>query len=221
MQTRPRPASNTPPLTGHALFVPAVALWTAALFGLSSLAVRAALFERWVLDSGFARLLPVAAPPLGHGARMLFALGLAVPGALLGLGVARLLARPTRPAAEASPDAGAYRVRARDAHPDAPPRRPVSAHEELIHAESLASAAPRADGDPVPAPVRSAAERIAGAHPGELSLVELIERLAIALQSRGLDSPPVAQESAAQHHAREAAIANLCETLDQLRGTAA
>jgi len=162
-------------LTSHHLFPPLVALWFGALFGLSTLAVRTSLFEEMVLASGFDRLVPAAAPPLGHLARLLIAAAFGLLGAGIGLFVARLAAdargaRRAAPAPVAASPAGEtgaadpYKVRARDAHPDAPARRPLSVHDELgaplladdastdLHfgEEAGADAAPVAEDPPLP-----------------------------------------------------------------------
>jgi hypothetical protein len=232
------------PITSHHLFPVGIALWFGALFSLSSLAVRADLFDQIVFASHFDALLPAAAPPLGHLARLLLALGFGAIGLLLGICVARLAvklsgATAVPNTAPSGPAPEPFRVRARDAHPDAPARRPVSARDELPDAAPIAlkqgaacsepeiiaaaepanfesaraeavarpepAAAPLAIADIAPlepakaapvlakpilakpsAPFATTAERIAGADPAELSQVELIERLAIAMQRRVL-----------------------------------
>lgn len=309
--------------------MPGLALWFAALFGLSSLAIRTSLFEAMVMASGIDRIVPAAAPPLGHAARLLLALAFALVGAALGWVVARAIAGlPDEAEAEAHPVAEpvwqpepyappatpveaaaapdtAYQVRARDAHPDAPARRPILAREELRHAEFAApieaaetltpaqaetvtsapvqsetvpyepvahaippappaavweddapvlgpardgSAAP-ADQAPVlgpahqgaatvaepeppvreaeplpaielppaaaPVPPVSAAQRIAGAAPTELSHVELIERLALAMQRR---EAAVATGTPAEPEAPGATAEALRATLNALKG---
>ena len=127
----------TKPITSNPLFPAVVALWVSACSGLSVLAIRPSLLEELVIKSRIDLILPAAAPPLGITARILLALILAALGAIVGAVIARRLARPKpvyterkraarSPAAEAEP-----KVRARDSHPDAPARRPISAHEEL------------------------------------------------------------------------------------------
>ncbi|MBU6268005.1 MAG: hypothetical protein KGN34_10720 [Sphingomonadales bacterium] len=151
-------------LTSHRLFPPLVALWFGALFGLSTLAVRTSLFEQMVLASGFDRLVPAAAPPLGHVARLLIALAFGLVGAGIGRFVARLVAGARGGVVRAEPDHApaenpydSYKVRARDAHPDAPARRPISVHDEL--GAPLMAAEPATgwrfgeDADPAEAPV--------------------------------------------------------------------
>jgi len=104
--TRPyRPGKTrqpSPPLTRHRLFPPLVTLWFGALFGLGSLAMRPLALEAAILALRIDRLLPLAAPPLGLKARVLLALAMAVLGGVLGLMLARRLARTEgapRPAA--------------------------------------------------------------------------------------------------------------------------
>ena len=136
MGTHDRTAAKTAPISSSPLFPAVVALWFAALFGLGSLAVRPALIEGLVLHSHLDLILPAAAPPLGITARILIALLLAALGAVIGLVLTRRLTRPAptvherkRGARDLSADE--VRIRTRDAHPDAPARRPISAHEEL------------------------------------------------------------------------------------------
>ena len=124
------------PITSHPLFPAVVALWFGALFGLGSLAVRPSLLEDLVLKSHIDLILPAAAPPLGVTSRILLALIMAALGAILGIVLTRRLTRPKVEAYERKRGArdlttGMQRFRARDAHPDAPARRPISAHEEL------------------------------------------------------------------------------------------
>jgi hypothetical protein len=144
------------PITAHHLFPVGIALWFGALFSLSSLAVRTELFEAMVMASRIDQLLPAASPPLGHTARLVLAASFGIIGATVGLLLARLLvsaatrtdqdddadhawhwqdepapATPT-PSSDYRADARTgYRVRPRDAHPDAPARRPISARDEL------------------------------------------------------------------------------------------
>lgn len=145
------------PVTAHRLFPAFAALWFAALFGLGSLAIPGAMLGAVVLKTGLPAVLPAAAPPLGTTAHVLVAFALAMFGAALGLALARRL-RPQRPAeasraevvVPAPPPAAApeaeetYKVRARDAHPDAPPRRPLVLTEALV--------------DPIDEPVAEAPE---------------------------------------------------------------
>ena len=131
-----RKASNAQPITAHPLFPAVVALWFGALFGLGSLAVRPSLLEAAVIASRIDLLIPAAAPPLGVTARILVALGLSAVGSALGLMIARRITRPKvevrqRKRTGVAREEAELQYRARDAHPDAPARRPISAHDEL------------------------------------------------------------------------------------------
>ena len=133
MAKQKRKAQKSKPITSNPLFPAVVALWFGALFGLSSLAVRPSLLESVVIKSHIDLVIPAAAPPLGVTARILVALLLAALGALIGATIARRIARPKPVQRERKRDARseAVQIRARDAHPDAPARRPISAHDEL------------------------------------------------------------------------------------------
>ena len=136
MSKSKRKPAAAKPMTSNPLFPAVVALWFGALFGLGSLAVRPSLLENLVLGSHIDLIVPAAAPPLGITARILLALAMAALGAVLGIVLARRLARPKvehyeRKRGAKDLAAQSPRVRARDAHPDAPARRPISAHEEL------------------------------------------------------------------------------------------
>ncbi len=135
------------PISANPLFPAVVALWFGALFGLGSLAVRPSLLEDLVLKSHIDLIIPAAAPPLGVTARILLALIMAALGGVLGIGLARRLARPKpelrerkRGAKDLSDESP--RLRQRDSHPDAPARRPISAHEELGDEASLDAVRP-------------------------------------------------------------------------------
>ncbi len=144
MANQKRQPAKAQPISAHPLFPAVVALWFGALFGLGSLAVRPSLLENLVLQSHIDLILPAAAPPLGITARILLALVMAALGALLGIWLSRRLIQPSieiperkRGAKELA--AQRLRVRARDAHPDAPARRPISAHEELGSESAVAN----------------------------------------------------------------------------------
>lgn len=159
---RPRPAAPAA-ITTHPLFPAFAALWFAALFGLGSMAISSAALGALVTMIGLPALVPAAAPPLGFTAHLLVAFALTVVGAVFGL-VLALRLRPqaaadtrfpevARPAAQAAtrpapqPEADLPpKVRARDAHPDAPPRRP------LVLTEAFDEPLEAAGNDPVEAP---------------------------------------------------------------------
>ncbi len=149
MSKHQRKPAKAQPITANPLFPAVVALWFGAAFGLGSLAVRPSLLEDLVLKSHIDLVLPAAAPPLGITARILLALVLASLGAVLGIILARRLTR-TKPEARERKrgandlSAASPRVRNRDAHPDAPARRPISAHEELGDEEPFEAARPAA-----------------------------------------------------------------------------
>ena len=123
------------PVTAHRLFPVFAAIWFAALFGLGSLAISGEVLGAIVVKLGLPALVPATAPPLGFTAHLLVAFALAVVGGVLGLALGLRL-RPQREVQAAdvveAPAPGVetetldvYKVRARDAHPDAPPRRPL------------------------------------------------------------------------------------------------
>lgn len=91
--TRKDPAKK-PSVTSHKLFPAVVTVWFAALFGLASLAIRPASIEGVVLATGIDHVIAQAAPPLGNTMRILLALLMTGLGAVLGLIVARRLAKP-------------------------------------------------------------------------------------------------------------------------------
>jgi hypothetical protein len=195
------------PISAHRLFPLAVALWCAAALGLSTLVLPVAALEGLVALSGIDRLVPAAAPPLGMTARVLVVLGLGGIGALAGL-VAALMVRPSRvrartPASEtqarlpgrAEPVVDDVpHLRPRDRHPDAPARKPISATIDLqAHATGeeadgkdaeASSPAPRQPVQEAAATPSSHPSPLARAALDTLGLVELTERLAIAMAER-------------------------------------
>lgn len=117
----------------------------AALFAL----LPAAALEDWVWASGMPALIAAAAPPLGVTARAVLALGGGAMAASVTWSVLYLLFGPggllaPKTAANAVPV-----VRRADAHPDAPPRRPMTAAE--MGTPLMEVAAPSAP--PLPEPV--------------------------------------------------------------------
>ena len=109
----------------------------AALAGLAAaflaFAMPGELLQRLVIATGLPHLLAAAAPPLGVKARIL--LGVAGAGAAFGLAYAllRLLDRSGRAKAPVDPATfgDGPRLRRRDAHPDAPACRPISAARDF------------------------------------------------------------------------------------------
>lgn len=105
----------------------------------------AGLLEALVVRLGLPALLPAAAPPLGGTARMMIAAGAFI-GVALAVGVlmtilTQLVGRKPRRAADPDPapefltfagyEGEAPALRRADAHPDAPPRRPIFAGADL------------------------------------------------------------------------------------------
>lgn len=91
--TSDEPAALKPPISGHPAFAGIVALWFAALLGLGSFVLPAALLEYLVGLTGLPALLPAANPPLGFTARAFIAIVAALGGAGFGLALARRVAR--------------------------------------------------------------------------------------------------------------------------------
>lgn len=91
--TRSKPASRRP-ITSHPLFPVIVVLWSGALFGLASLAIRTELIEHAVVSAGIDGVVPMAAPPLGKTARLLIALLATGLGCLVGFIAMRRFAKP-------------------------------------------------------------------------------------------------------------------------------
>lgn len=189
-----------PPLAAHRGFAIIVALWCAAVLGLSSLALAPAVLERLVAATQLDRLLPAAAPPLGQTARLALALGLAALGGLIGWAFgARLSARARRARApfEAATIDEPPHLRARDRHPDAPARWPLSASSEL-DLEDPVVADPVAP-EPLAAPVRRAPSPLAAASLDSLGLAQLTERLAIAMCERFARTPSTERDAPVEH----------------------
>ncbi len=84
--------------------------------------------EALVSDTGIAALIPMAAPPLGTTARAILALGAGALIAAILWSSLYLLFGPGGAFAGARPrEDGVPVIRRADAHPDAPPRKPMSA----------------------------------------------------------------------------------------------
>jgi hypothetical protein len=177
-------------ITRHPLFPAIVALWFAALLGLGSFALSLPAIEQLVLSAHIDTLIPAAAPPLGMTARLVLVIALGAIGGLAGWLLALRVGRPTPAAAPSvfnvadvgfdSPVARAdLRPLARPlAGPSVEPPPPQMDGPVLVPAPPPVIVAP-----PAPRPM-TAAERIASADLADLSHVELIERLAIAIRRR-------------------------------------
>ncbi len=111
----------------------------AALAGLSvafaAFTIPAELLADAVGATGLASVLPSAQPPLGSTARF----AMALVGALAAFGAAfmllrwldRFASRPADPACAPVAREAGLRLNRADSHPDAPPRRPISASRDL------------------------------------------------------------------------------------------
>ncbi|WP_298194903.1 hypothetical protein [Novosphingobium sp.] len=236
------------PVTAHRLFPAFAAVWFGALFGLGSFAIPSSLLGALVLKTGLPALVPAAAPPLGFTAHLLVAILLTGFGAALGLALALRLsprgAAKAAPAdavvvAAAEPEADeAYKVRARDAHPDAPPRRPLVLTEAfadplvdepepaaplLRRKPGLSDAEPMSDGGPwipeftpggagAPRPLDLSALDLAALDQAE-PLPEPVEAPVVAeLQVEALDDAEPAEPEPAPQPALLAAPESLLET---------
>ena len=189
-----RSRSRSPrPLTAHRWFPAMVALWFAALFGLCALAVPTALLERLVGALGAERLIPAAAPPLGETARLLIAAGLSGVGEIVGLLLGRALGARHRPKPEQAEAAEA--AEAASEPPEEPrfadePRKPLSAHDDLAGWDRAPEpfVEPVIESEPAPAETppadHAATPSIATAPLESLGVVQLSERLALAMRAR-------------------------------------
>ncbi len=142
-------------VAAHRLFPLAAALWCGALLALCCLAAGTQALGALSLTLHLPAIVPAAAPPLGSTARALLVALAGLGGTVAGMVIGwRLHARAIGPvvrrqpkgrdddaddAVEAEPvvaevpiRAGAPRVRSRDAHPDAPPRRPLVVTEDVL-----------------------------------------------------------------------------------------
>ncbi len=186
------------PISRHPLFPAIVALWFAALLTLGSFAISTSLIERLVLAGHIDSIIPAAAPPLGETARLMLALVLAVGGGAVGWILARRLANPR---VKAGPQV--FKVAEADLEPmvqwpGTPESAPAVPAFVPAHPDPAPDEAPLAMVMPsLPAPLLiehpaietaperpTAAQRIAAAELEDLSHIELVERLAIALQRR-------------------------------------
>jgi len=110
----------------------AAGIVVAALVALAFLVMPIAVIEDMAVDSGVASILTAAAPPLGLTARLAVAFfaGLAA-GGVTWFGLFLVLGARTISIRHGAGDDGVPVLRRADAHPDAPPRRPVFANRDL------------------------------------------------------------------------------------------
>jgi hypothetical protein len=111
---------------------PAIALVLAALGGLMFLLMPTAVLEDLVVDSGIASLVTAAQPPLGMTAHFAIAFLVAlIVGSVSWFGLFLLIGTRAVAIGRNAREDGVPVLRRADAHPDAPPRRPVFANRDL------------------------------------------------------------------------------------------
>ena len=111
---------------------PAIAMLLAALGGLMFLLMPTAVLEDLVVDSGIASFVTAAQPPLGITAHfaIAFLVALAV-GGVSWFGLFLVIGTRMVVIGRHAREDGVPVLRRADAHPDAPPRRPVFANRDL------------------------------------------------------------------------------------------
>jgi hypothetical protein len=209
----------------NALDLPVAAL-AALAAAFVAFALPADLLGEMVGASGLPSLIAAAEPPLGLTARI--AIGAA--GAIATFGLVILLLRlldrsglDMRPARTPEAEEDAPRLRRRDAHPDAPGRRPISAARDLGEPAppvrprdaapawlAVAEPEPESEPEPVPEPAAEPAS----------SLAELMARLERGLARRA-GRPAAAAAHAPPQVFPEAGDDRLQSALDSLQRLAA
>jgi len=155
-ETARKTAGGKQPISSHPLFPIIVALWSGALLGLISVAIRPSVIEHVVLALGIDRVIPMTAPPLGTTMRVVMTLSATLFGAAVGGLLARRLAgpRPTpyRSRIRAEPDEQSpitgFGVSAPEEALDSTPRPEVAAPRRR-RLPSFARDAHDTDRDPV------------------------------------------------------------------------
>lgn len=141
-----------------------------------------------VAATGIANLVAAAQPPLGTTARIVLALTGSVAAFAGAFVLLRWLDRfALRAPAPAGVEPEAPRIRKSDAHPDAPPRRPISASRDLGEPAPPARPAPRPAPDPA-----IASSSVPAVPAATQSLGDLMARLERGLARREQAPPPVA-----------------------------
>lgn len=208
IRSKPR---GSQPITRHPLFPAIVALWFGVLFGMGAIAIRPSTLESLASALHLDRLIPAAAPPLGSTAQLAFALSFTVTGVVTGFVLARRLGRDPAPSVQRSssipaPEWPGVALADAGAEPFGPvafvepatsfgKARPEDTADEssdgplaaldIASLDVTGSSAREASLENAPpAPLQTAAQRIASADIQTLSHVELIERLAIAIDRR-------------------------------------
>lgn len=161
------------PISAHPAFPAIVALWFAALFGLGSMVLPAALVEIAVVRTGLDAILPELAAPLGIKGRMMIALAMTVAGAALGLFVARKVAASQQMVEPAR--------KRRSVPTDILSRRPISAHDELgDDLEMIQAAETESPATFAPSP---------GVHPGRRRALSITEESGMTGLPRDIPLP--------------------------------
>lgn len=110
----------------------AAGLVVGALVALAFLFMPIAVIEGMAVDSGIAAILTAAAPPFGLTARLTVAFFAALAaGGAIWFGLFLVFGARTVVVRQGSAEDGVPVLRRADAHPDAPPRRPVFANTDL------------------------------------------------------------------------------------------
>ncbi|WP_299420082.1 hypothetical protein [Sphingomonas bacterium] len=111
---------------------PAAGIVAAGLVAVAFLLMPIVVIEDMAMDSGVAAMLTAAAPPFGLTARLAVAFFAALAaGGVIWFGLFLILGARTVLLNRATPEDGVPVLRRADAHPDAPPRRPVFANRDL------------------------------------------------------------------------------------------
>ena len=164
-----------------------VASLAALAIAFAAFTIPDALLGRAVEATGLPAVLSAAQPPLGATARLLLALSGALATFAITFALLRWLDRfagraPALVGEQQAPTPAAPRIRKADAHPDAPPCRPISAARDL--GEPAPPSRPVA-ADATPAP---AAQPSSPADPSA-SLTDLMARLERGLAKRETTEP--------------------------------
>lgn len=162
--------------------------------GLAALAVAFAAFTipdailgRAVEATGLPAVLTAAQPPLGTTARLLLAVAGALSVFVGAFALLRWLDRfASRAPVRVEVPAETPRIHRADAHPDAPPRRPISAARDL--GEPAPPSQPRTI-EPAPEPVAVSAPARSAPVPASASLTDLMARLERGLAKREAGEP--------------------------------
>jgi hypothetical protein len=137
---RQRMMSFGPAFSNLALFdrrivvqiAPAAGVAVAALVALAFLVMPIVVLEDMAMDSGIAAFLTAAAPPFGFTARLAITFFAALAaGGMTWFGLFLIVGGRTAVLNRGKRDDGVPVLRRADAHPDAPPRRPVFANSDL------------------------------------------------------------------------------------------